>query len=74
MQVIEGFRAMMLLRHPRDEAPQVHDAIRSLRVETAGSRMSVTWPISNERMIQVIEHRRRNLPHGRKPADRDQAD
>ena len=68
VQVIEGFRAMMLLRHPRDEAPQVHDAIRTLRVETKAGRISVTWPISNGRMIQVIEHRRRNAPHGRKPA------
>ena len=56
-QIVEGFSAMMMLRHG-GQREHLKDVVAAMRVKADGNTVRVNWPMTNEQVMHMIENRR----------------
>lgn len=56
-QIIQGFAAMVMLRQG-GKHEELKDVIAAMRVKADGDVLRVNWPMTNEQVMRMIEHRR----------------
>ena len=78
MNVVEGLRSMMMLKHGGEDDAEARKLIKALQFRIVGDNLEATWTMSNEQVEAIIKHHDKN-GHGwgrrhHRRHDRNQAD
>lgn len=58
-QIIQGFTAMLMLRHGAKHE-ELTEAVDAMRVKADGDKVRINWRMTNEQVMHIIEQRRGN--------------